>query len=132
MCRSIHSFSASITWRRFVLLLALGAVAGCRTEKLGLDEAGELFVAAQKAFDAGQPQAALESLNGSIAKRPEPWSYLLRAKVHLKMGNDDAARQDCDAGLQLEPEHTDLKWLKEQLAKPPAARRIEVPPSSRK
>ena len=52
-----------------------------------------------------------------------------------RQGKDREALADCEAGMKLEPENSDLKWLVGQIKKPLAQRfkgRDQSPPSSYK
>ena len=37
--------------------------------------------------------------------------------MHAENGDDDDAKADIEAGLELEPEHSELLWLKKQMKK---------------
>ena len=79
-----------------VLLCCLG----CGEDSV-LDEAATSFVAAQEAVEAGDTAKAIEFLDDSIAKRPDVWSYHLRAKLHAENGDDELAKADVESGLEL-------------------------------
>ena len=111
-----------------VFLLAL---VGCG-EKPVLDEAATSFVEAQEAIEAGDTAKALELLDDSIAKRPDVWSYYHRAKIHSDNGDDELAKADVQAGLDLEPEHSDLLYLQKEMKKPQKARFRKAPPMASK
>ena len=72
----------------------------------------------------GDNQTALKELDASLSLTPDPWAYYQRAKLLADMGEDDRALADCDAGLALDSEHIELKWLQGELKKP-AARRFQ-------
>jgi hypothetical protein len=44
-------------------------------------------------------------------------------------GQDEPARADVKAGLALEPESRDLKWLDGELQKPAGERKLDMPPA---
>ena len=59
---------------------------------------------AQELLDAGQPEAALEALEGAgrkVAKSPE--SLLLRSTARLMLGDSEAGLADLDKALELDP-----------------------------
>lgn len=119
---------------RWVMLLGLCAMlvcAGCSEESV-LDEAAKSFVAAQEAVEAGDTAKAIEFLDDSIAQRPDVWSYHLRAKLHAENGDDDLARADIEAGLELAPEQDDLLYLQKELKKPVKSRFKKEPPMAAK
>lgn len=112
-------------WGSFFLL------AGCG-QKTQLDAAGEAFVVAQQALAVGDRERALANLDASIAARPDVWAYVLRARLYAEQGEDVKATEDVEAGLSLDPEQSDLLWLKKQLKKPKHSRfqgRDAAPPS---
>ena len=100
-----------------VLLLA-----GCGGKKFALDEADAALVEARKAIADGDSAKAIELLDVSIAAKPDTWSYFERAKLLADSGDDEAAKLDITAGLEIEPEHTELLWLQKQLKKPKKSR----------
>lgn len=105
--------------QRFLLLLALCGclLAGCGGKKFELDEADAALVEARNAIADGDTAKAIEFLDVSIAAKPDTWSYFERAKLLAEEGDDDAAKADVAAGLEIEPEHTELLWLQKQLKK---------------
>lgn len=111
-------------------------VAGCgRSNDPTNQPATQHFLAAQQALAKGDKQAALQSFTASIDARPSGWAYMGRAKLHLELGDAEAAIADCEAGLGLEPENKDLQWLLGE-AKKPAEQRFKgknaKPPSATK
>jgi tetratricopeptide (TPR) repeat protein len=93
------------------------------------------FIAAQEALAAGDRAGAMEALTKSIEAKPTGWAYLERAKLYLEQGDDEAAIADCEAGLALDPENIDLKWLLGEAKKPKAERfkgKNAEPPSAGK
>lgn len=105
---------------RFVaalLMLSLALAIGCGGKKFELSEAEAALVEARKAVETGDSAKAIEFLDKSIAANPDTWSYYERAKLYAETGDDDAAKADIEAGLELEPEHSELLWLQKQLKK---------------
>jgi Tfp pilus assembly protein PilF len=75
-------------------------------------------LAAQDALAKNDQETALKELTNSINAGPDPWAYYQRAKIYTEKGEDEKAKADCQAGLALDPEHVELKWLQGELAKP--------------
>ncbi|HMO83976.1 MAG TPA: hypothetical protein PKC18_03550 [Lacipirellulaceae bacterium] len=91
------------------------------------------LIAARQALESGDSERARHELDLAIAARPMVWSYFERARLHAQSGDDAAAQQDVDAGLQLDAESTDLLWLQAELQKPAGQRfngRFAQPPSA--
>ncbi len=90
---------------------------------------------AQRALDSGNREEAMAALAASLEEEPNVWAYFQRAKLHLDMGDEEAAAADCQKLLELEPDHVDGRWLQTQIKKDPAKRfqgRDEQPPSASK
>ena len=102
-------------------LLLLGLSTGCKRTPI-LDEAAVNLVDARQAIADGDATKAMELLMTSIDARPNTWAYFERAKLHADHGDDEAAKADIEAGLELDPEHSELVWLQKQMKKPKAAR----------
>jgi tetratricopeptide (TPR) repeat protein len=120
-------------WTIFVVT-GLFTTLGCGPQST-LDQAGQAFVDAQQAIADGDQQRALELLGKSIESRPDPWAYYQRAKLLMESGQDEPARADIAAGLELQPDNNDLLWLQNQLKKPAANRfrgRDGTPPRATK
>ena len=114
--------------------LCLGCI-GCGYSDPGLDEAATALVEAKQALAAGDSGQAMDLLDASIESRPDPWAYLERAKLHAENDDDVAAQSDVEAGLELDPQHSDLLWLQKELKKPKTSRfkgRRMNPPSHSK
>jgi tetratricopeptide (TPR) repeat protein len=95
------------------------AAIGCEGDnEATVPQASELYLEAMDAIAAGENGKALESLNSSIEADPAVWSYRERAKLHEKLGNDQAAKKDIEAALGLAPDDVQALWLKGELAKP--------------
>lgn len=112
----------SMLTRLFTLLLGISLAIGCGGKKFSLSEAELALIEARKAIADGDSAKAIEFLDKSIASNPDTWSYYERAKLHAENGDDDAAKEDIAAGLELEPEHSELLWLQKQLKKSKSAR----------
>jgi tetratricopeptide (TPR) repeat protein len=120
----------------FVLLMFVFPASGCGDSDKGVPEAAvNHFIAASKAIADGDREAALRELTASIEQKPTAWAYYQRAKVLLDGGQESEAADDCVKGLELEPDHRDLKWFAGELKKPAAKRfrgRYKNPPSASK
>ena len=122
-----HTATLAVTLGWMVLLVLIG----CK-EKPVLDEAATSFVEAQQAIEDGDTAKAIELLDDSIAKRPDPWTYHMRAKIHAENGDDDLAKSDVTAGLELDPENEDLLFIQKELRKPVKSRFKKAPPMASK
>jgi hypothetical protein len=94
------------------------ALTGCGESKPTLDESSDYFVEAQTAIAAGDTAKALELLGLSIETKPYSFAYFQRARIYVDQGKDAEALADAEAGLAIEPENLDLKWLRDELKKP--------------
>ena len=120
-------------FRAFALLIVTALFfTGC--EKPEVDSAGVHYLAALDALDAGNSELALTELDVSIELEPDAWAYFERARIHAKNESDDLAKRDIQAGLKLDPNNENLKWLKTELRKSKEKRfeHGDVPVSSRK
>jgi len=90
---------------------------GCGGSKPVLDDADQALVKARSAIADGNTESAMKLLDQSIALKPDTWSYFERAKLHAEADNDAEAKADIGAGLEIEPEHSELLWLQKQLKK---------------
>lgn len=89
------------------------------------------LVAASEAITAGDKEKAMTELTAVIDSSPNGWAYFERARLHLEQGKEAEATADCQAGLALEPDNSQLKWLTAELKKPAAQRfkgRFAKPP----
>lgn len=126
--------------RRFpgiVWSLALVAgFSGCEDPNLVAGRKSDaLYHAAAEAQQQGDHPKALDLFSQAIATRPSGYAYLGRAKLYLEMKDEANANRDVEAGLQLDPEHRDLIWLRDQLKKPEKQRfkgSAAQPPSASK
>jgi Tfp pilus assembly protein PilF len=93
------------------------------------DEAAKLFLQAMQIRETDQARS-LVLLNQSIEARPSHNAYYHRAWIFALRGEDQKASADVEAGLKLEPESKDLKWLEAELRKPPQERKLDKPPTT--
>ena len=107
---------------RFNGFISIVILAGCGGTGSVLDDADKALVDARQAISDGDDAKAMDLLDISIAAKPDTWSYYERARLHADNGNDDAAKADVEAGLELAPEHSELLWLQKQLKKPKKSR----------
>jgi tetratricopeptide (TPR) repeat protein len=117
-----------------IVLLASAMPIGCGGKEAKKKE-DELYREAQVAISEGKTDEAIDKLTQSLEVKPTFYSYFSRALVYARQGKDREALADCEAGMKLEPENSDLKWLVGQIKKPPAQRfkgRDQSPPSSSK
>jgi len=91
------------------------------------DNAAKLFLDAMKIRGTDQA-GAMELLNQSIDARPSHNAYFHRGWLYALQSQDDEAKADVAAGLALEPEEKDLKWLDAELKKPADQRKLDMPP----
>lgn len=91
------------------------------------DEAARLFLEAMKVRPQDQAKA-LDLLTESIDARPSYNALFHRAWIHALQHRDDQAQADIGAGLELEPESRDLKWLAGEMQKPADKRKLDMPP----
>ena len=80
------------------------------------------YIEAKALLDKGQLEEALAALNDSIENGPTFWALRDRAKLYAERGQDEAAKKDCEAALELTPEDADVLWIKKELSKPVAQR----------
>jgi tetratricopeptide (TPR) repeat protein len=107
-----------------MVICLLLSFTGCSSDEVELGDATEHFLAAQEALDKGDQATALNELNLSIELQPDAWAYYQRAQILAEQKQFDAALADCRAGLELDPQHEQLKWLAGELRKP-ADRRFQ-------
>ncbi len=98
-------------------LLCLLVLLGCGSDEQELGDATEHFLAAQDALANGDADTAIQELDTSLAIQPDAWAYYERARLLAEKGDDEKASADCEAGLQLDAEHVQLKWLQGELKK---------------
>ena len=118
-----QSLSRSGRWTQITIAcVTLALVLGCGKPVDPVGKDVEHFLAAQEALERGDKDTALQELNASIEVRPDGWAYYYRAKLHSDSGNDELAIADCEAGMELDPDHPELKWLRAELKKQPSRR----------
>jgi Tfp pilus assembly protein PilF len=120
--------------RNLVVVYLLFAIAGCGGSQpdgsqFQHDEAAKLFLQAMQIRDTDRPRS-LALLNESIEARPSHNAYYHRAWLYALQGEDQKAIADVEAGLKLEPESKDLKWLEAELRKPAQERKLDKPPTT--
>jgi Tfp pilus assembly protein PilF len=120
--------------RNFVVGCVLFLFAGCGGSQpdgsqFQHDEAAKLFLQAMQIRDTDRPRS-LALLNESIEARPSHNAYYHRAWIYALQGDEQKASPDVEAGLKLEPESKDLKWLEAELRKPPQKRKLDKPPAT--
>jgi len=99
--------------------VALGClVCGCGPKEEPLSDAKQHYLAANEAIQAGDTDKALEELTKSIEIEPDVWSYYHRAKLYEEKGETKKALADCEAGLAIDSDHAQLKWLEKEIKKP--------------
>lgn len=102
----------------FLCLFALISIGCGNSNEPVLGTATEHFLAAQDAIAKGDKETALKELDASLSASPDPWAYFQRAQVLAEMKQVDKALADCAAGLSLDKDHVQLKWLQGELKKP--------------
>ncbi|MCA9215397.1 MAG: hypothetical protein KDB27_20170 [Planctomycetales bacterium] len=103
---------------------------GCVAQPPELDDAGTHFLNAKDAIEAGDDATALDELNKSIAVREDVWSYLERAQLYAKTGDDEKATADIEKGLSLDPNNRQLEWLQKEMTRSKEDRFQQNPPPS--
>ena len=61
---------------------------------------------------------AFKELSATIESSPNDWAYFERARLLAEQGRDEEAANDVQKGLELQPNHPNLKWLDAELKKP--------------
>ena len=117
----MHCKSCRLRSAAWFSVTAVLCVSGCRQGN-EISEGGVYLNDALTAIDAGENDRAIELLSKSIELEPEPYAYLQRAKLYLKLDDTASANADIAKGLELEPEHPDLLYLQEQAKKPTGSR----------
>ncbi len=109
-------------------LTVLSVLAGCGEKKFSHDETAQKFMEALK-VRASDEDRCVALLTEVLDSRPLATAYFHRAWIYAKRDRIDEARVDVTAGLEAEPEHSDLLWLKGELDKPADKRSLKMPPS---
>ena len=113
--------------------IAAISLGGCGAQEQVVSDANQKYIEATELLANGQTEAAMQALNSSIEAEPTLWAYRARAKIYAEKGNDQAALDDCAAGLKITPDDPDLLWIKGEIAKPKDKRfegQFKAPPSS--
>ena len=109
--------------RQFMAITALLLVhSGCGPSEDPIGEDVSHFLNGKTAMDRGDTEVALQEFNKSIELNPDSWAFYYRAKLHAEKKDDEKAEADCEAGLKLDPNHAELKWLQVELKKRPEQR----------
>jgi tetratricopeptide (TPR) repeat protein len=107
----------------------------CSSQEPPLAGSAQTYIEAKELLDKGQKDEALAALNASIEDKPTFWALRDRARLFAERGEDEAARKDCEAALEISPEDVDIKWIQGELAKPKDQRfqgALKDPPSSKR
>ncbi len=115
------------------VLFAACSLCGCASEEPPLADSAKTYIEAKELIAKGQKEEALAALDASIKDKPTFWALRDRAKLHAERGEDEAAREDCEAALTITPDDLDILWIQRELAKPKEQRfqgAFKDPPSS--
>lgn len=115
----------------FLLLVGCGGGKSRDGSAFQHDEAQTLFIEALRARPTDQAKA-LDLLNQSIEVKPTFNAHFHRAWLYALKNDDAKANEDIKAGLALEPESTDLKWLEGEMKKAAGQRKLDMPPVRKK
>ncbi len=121
------------TWVTWIFVVGLSLLqVGCGGDKeFKHDDVAKIFIAALQARPNDKDKC-VELMTEVIEKRPMDAAYFHRAWIYAEQGKIEEAKADVAAGLKLQPESTDLKWLEGELNKPASRRSLEMPPSTTK
>ncbi|MBN1852121.1 MAG: hypothetical protein JW829_05325 [Pirellulales bacterium] len=126
-------FNKKTIWSRLWLVGAIAFsmpwMGGCGRNKFAQDEASDLFLEAMQVKESNQNQA-IDLLTKVINSKPSTHAYFQRSWLYASQGKESEARSDVSAGLQLNPNSTDLKWLANQLKKPKPNRTLDKLPTT--
>ncbi len=105
--------------------LVLAAI-GCADDAANseLRQVGAHLTAARNALASGDDQTALAELNKSINIEASTWAYIERARLQMRLGDEQAAHRDIEAGLALTPDSRELRRLEDELKKPATQRTV--------
>ena len=115
----------------FLLLFCGIPHVGCT--KPPAEQAESKYLEALDALANDDTALALKLLDESLEADPTAWGFYQRAYIRTQSEEIEGAKEDCDRGLELDPKHADLRWLKGELNKPKASRfkgRYAFPPST--
>jgi len=122
------------SWKIFLGLTCLMAVAaGCggNSGKMVHSDGAKYYIEAMK-VRTQDAEKCLELLEKSVAMEPTGPTYFQIAWIYAKKNDWDNAGVNVKAGLELDPENTNLLWLEQELKKPEKKRSFKLPPSSKK
>lgn len=124
MARRIHKhiMQGQTTWKFVAITTILLVHLGCGPSEDPIGEDVSHFLNGKTAMDRGDTEVALQEFNKSIELNPDAWAFYYRAKLHADKNEDEKATADCEAGLELDPNHAELKWLQVELKKSPEQR----------
>ena len=99
--------------------------------KMVHDDGAKYYIEAMK-VRTQDADKCLELLEKSVASEPTAPAYFQMAWIYAKKNVMDKAGEHIKAGLELDPESTNLLWLDQEMKKPEKKRSFKMPPSSRK
>ena len=102
---------------RFLIFAALICLLaqGCSFESEEEKQARAELASAGEAVAEENYDVALQHVNESLSLHPLPTAFGIRAIIHMKQRNIDAAAVDVKLGLELDPENAQLIQLDHQL-----------------
>lgn len=115
----------------FLLLIGCGGSGTKDGSGFQHDDAQKLFIEAIRARPTDR-EKALDLLNQSIEMKPTFNAHFHRAWLYALKNDDAKANDDIKAGLTLEPDSTDLKWLEGEMKKQAGQRKLDMPPVPKK
>ena len=124
MARQIQKpvLPGQMTWKSMAIMTMLLVHMGCGPAEDPIGEDVSHFLNGKAAMDRGDTEVALQEFNKSIELNPDAWAFYYRAKLHADKKDNEKAAADCKAGLKLDPNHAELKWLQVELKKSPEQR----------
>ncbi len=112
-------------------LLAIAAGCGGSSGKMVHGDGAKYYIEAMK-VRTQDADKCLELLEKSVALEPIGPTYFQIAWIYAKKNVLDKAGENIKAGLELDPENTNLLWLEQEMKKPEKKRSFKLPPSSKK
>ena len=114
----------------FALCMLFPLAAGCGGgDEFSHDQGQKLYIEAMKVRTTDEAKC-VDLLTQVIEADPIGGAYFHRAWIFAKRGSIDEAQDDVTAGLAIDTENNDLKWLDGELKKPANQRSLKMPPSS--
>jgi Tfp pilus assembly protein PilF len=105
-------------YRSSIVLVVLAlCICGCDSGDF-VPKSAALIVQAKEAVEQGDKEAALAALGKSIDAEPSSWAFAMRARLYAEAGEDEKADSDVQAGLKLDNENAELKWIQKELKRP--------------